>query len=69
MLVAHGVVPTLQHHADFGRVYAAYGGVFVVLSLLWRWGVDGKRPDSYDWIGAMVVAAGVALIFFAPRSH
>lgn len=44
VLVAYGVIPTLSH-ATFGRVYAAYGGVFVVMSLLWGWGVDGARPD------------------------
>jgi small multidrug resistance family-3 protein len=67
VLVAYGVIPTLQRHADFGRVYAAYGGVFVVMSLLWGWGVDGARPDRYDWLGAVIVSAGVAVIFFAPR--
>lgn len=68
ILVGYGVIPTLQRPASFGRVYAAYGGVFVVMSLLWGWGIDGKQPDRYDWIGAFVVAAGVAVIFFAPRS-
>ena len=53
--------------ADFGRVYAAYGGVFVIMSLLWGWAVDGHRPDNYDWLGAAVVAVGVAVIFFSPR--
>ena len=66
VLVLYGVIPTLQH-ANFGRVYAAYGGVFVIMSLLWGWGVDGDRPDRYDWLGAAIVAAGVALIYFAPR--
>lgn len=68
ILVGYGIIPTLQRHASFGRVYAAYGGVFVIMSLLWGWGIDGKQPDRYDWIGAVVVAAGVAVIFFAPRS-
>ena len=67
ILVAYGIIPTLQQSHDFGRIYAAYGGVFVVASLLWGWGIDGKRPDHYDWAGAAVVLAGVALIFFAPR--
>jgi len=66
VLVAYGVIPTLQH-SNFGRVYAAYGGVFVIMSLLWGWGLDGHRPDRFDWIGAAVVAAGVGVIFFAPR--
>jgi small multidrug resistance family-3 protein len=42
--------------------------VFVIMSLLWGWGVDGHAPDRFDWIGACLVAAGVAVIFFAPRS-
>jgi small multidrug resistance family-3 protein len=67
VLVLYGVIPTLQRSHQFGRIYAAYGGVFVVASLLWGWGVDGSRPDRYDAIGAAVVLAGVAIIYFAPR--
>jgi small multidrug resistance family-3 protein len=67
ILVVYGVIPTLQKSADFGRIYAAYGGVFVVASLLWGWGVDKSRPDRFDWAGAAVVLAGVAIIYFAPR--
>jgi small multidrug resistance family-3 protein len=66
-LVVYGVIPTLQRSHDFGRIYAAYGGVFVVASLLWGWGVDGMRPDSFDIVGAGVVLVGVAMIYFAPR--
>ncbi len=68
VLVIYGVIPTLQRSHDFGRIYAAYGGVFVVASLLWGWGVDHSRPDRFDVIGAAVVVAGVAIIYFAPRS-
>jgi small multidrug resistance family-3 protein len=68
ILVIYGVIPTLQRSHDFGRIYAAYGGVFVVASLLWGWGVDGSRPDRFDVIGAVVVLAGVGIIYFAPRS-
>ena len=68
ILVGYGIIPTLQSSADFGRIYAAYGGIFVVASLLWGWGVDGSRPDRYDAIGAAVVLVGVALIYFAPRT-
>src|ERR1019366_8245300 len=50
--VVYGVIPTFQPSADFGRVYAAYGGVFVIMSLLWGWSVDGHRPDNYDCRGA-----------------
>ena len=67
ILVVYGVIPTLQQSDDFGRIYAAYGGVFVIASLLWGWGIDGKQPDLYDWAGATVVAIGVAIIFFVPR--
>jgi small multidrug resistance family-3 protein len=67
VLVLYGVIPTLQQSHVFGRIYAAYGGIFVVASLLWGWGVDGTRPDRYDAIGAAVVLAGVAVIYFAPR--
>lgn len=67
ILVGYGVIPTLQRSSDFGRIYAAYGGVFVVASLLWGWGVDKVRPDRFDWAGAAVVLVGVAIIFFAPR--
>jgi small multidrug resistance family-3 protein len=67
ILILYGIIPTLQASGDFGRVYAAYGGVFVIMSLLWGWSVDGRRPDNYDWLGAAVVAAGVAVIFFSPR--
>ena len=72
ILVGYGIIPTLQRDASFGRIYAAYGGVFVVASLLWGWGMDGHRPDRFDWIGAaiVVVGVGVGVIFFSPRpSH
>lgn len=67
VLFLYGVVPTFQP-AHFGRVYAAYGGVFVVLSLLWGWRFDGNVPDRFDWIGAALCALGVATIMYAPRS-
>ncbi len=67
ILVVYGVIPTLQTSNDFGRVYAAYGGVFVIMSLLWGWAIDGHRPDNYDWLGAAIVAVGVAVIFFGPH--
>lgn len=68
VLVAYGVIPTLQEESSFGRVYAAYGGVFVVASLLWGWWVDGHRPDRWDVVGAVIVLLGVAVIFFVPRT-
>jgi small multidrug resistance family-3 protein len=67
ILVGYGVIPTLQRSDDFGRIYAAYGGVFVVASLLWGWGFNGMRPDRWDLTGAAVVLVGVGIIYFAPR--
>jgi small multidrug resistance family-3 protein len=67
ILALYGVIQTLQSSHDFGRIYAAYGGVFVVASLLWGWGIDGMRPDRCDAAGAAVVLVGVAIIYFAPR--
>ena len=66
ILGAYGVVATLQP-ANFGRTYAAYGGIFVALSLLWGWKVDKVRPDLYDIIGAIIILAGTVVIFYAPR--
>ncbi len=67
ILVLYGVVPTLQP-AHFGRVYAAYGGVFIVLSLLWGWQVDKIMPDKFDFIGGGVALFGVSIIMYWPRS-
>lgn len=67
LLFLYGVVPTLQP-AHFGRVYAAYGGVFVVLSLLWGWWIDGRAPDRADLAGAALCALGVAVIMYWPRA-
>jgi small multidrug resistance family-3 protein len=67
ILAAYGAVATLQT-ANFGRVYATYGGVFVVMSLLWGWKVDQFTPDRYDIIGAVVALVGVAIMFYAPRN-
>ena len=67
ILILYGIVPTLQPEGSFGRVYAAYGGVFIVLSLLWGWRVDGIAPDRFDIIGSATALAGVAVIMYAPR--
>ena len=53
--------------ATFGRAYAAYGGVFIVLSIAWGWAIDGLPPDAYDVVGAATCIVGVALIMYAPR--
>lgn len=63
----YGVVATLQPDANFGRILAAYGGVFIAGSLAWAMVLDGFRPDRYDIIGALLALAGVAVIMYAPR--
>ena len=72
MLCLYGVVPTFQPQTagteDFGRVYAAYGCWFIMLSLAWGWAVDGNRPDAGDGIGAGLAAVGAVVITFYPRS-
>lgn len=55
------------HPAAAGRVYAAYGGVYVSVAILWLWMVDAVRPTSYDWLGVAVCLMGMAIIMFAPR--
>lgn len=67
-LGAYGFVATLQPDAHFGRILAAYGGIFVAGSLLWGMALDGFRPDRFDVIGAMICLLGVAIIMYAPRS-
>ncbi|WP_166000130.1 YnfA family protein [Bacillus sp. Cs-700] len=65
-LVLYGVIATWQVYPDFGRVYAAYGGVFVVMSVLWGWGFDKKVPDLYDILGGAICLIGVAVMLL-PR--
>ena len=66
-LGAYGFVATFQDDPHFGRILAAYGGVFVVGPLLWGMVADGFRPDRYDLIGATLCLAGVGVIMYAPR--
>jgi small multidrug resistance family-3 protein len=61
-------VATFQPDPHFGRILAAYGGVFVAASLAWGMAVDGFRPDRYDLLGAALCLAGVAVIMYAPRT-
>ncbi|GIH66585.1 YnfA family protein [Microbispora siamensis] len=63
----YGLVATLQPDANFGRILAAYGGVFIAGSLAWGMLVDGFRPDRWDVVGALVCLAGVLIIMYAPR--
>jgi len=64
-LVGYGFVATLQPDANFGRVLAAYGGIFVIGSLLWGMALDGFRPDRFDIIGAALCLVGVGVIMYA----
>jgi small multidrug resistance family-3 protein len=64
----YGCVATLQPDPNFGRILAAYGGVFVAGSLLWGVVLDGFRPDRYDVVGALICLLGVAVIMYAPRA-
>ena len=63
----YGFVATLQDDPNFGRILAAYGGVFVAGSLAWGMVMDGFRPDRYDVTGALICLAGVAVIMYSPR--
>lgn len=56
------------HPTAAGRVYAAYGGVYVVVAILWLWAIDGIKPTGWDIVGASVALAGMAIIMFAPRN-
>ena len=66
ILILYGVIPTLQS-ANFGRVYAAYGGIFIVMATLWGWKIDGIVPDRFDLIGGTICLIGVFVIMYWPR--
>jgi small multidrug resistance family-3 protein len=66
-LGAYGFIATLQDDSNFGRILAAYGGIFVAGSLAWGIVADGFRPDRWDYLGAAICLVGVAVIMFAPR--
>ena len=66
ILFTYGIIPTLQP-SNFGRIYAAYGGFFIISSILWGMMVDKKRPDKFEIIGSIVAVLGAAIIFYAPR--
>ena len=67
VLVLYGVIPTLQP-AHFSRVYAAYGGIFIVLAMLWGAGVERVRPDRFDMIGGALCLGGAAIMMYWPRA-
>jgi small multidrug resistance family-3 protein len=68
VLFLYGIVPTFQP-SYFHRIYATYGGIFVVMSLLWGWVFDKTLPDTYDLIGALIILIGVSIIYYWPRKE
>lgn len=66
VLILYGVIPTFQQ-AHFGRVYSAYGGIFVIMSIFWGWIIDNIKPDRYDIIGGVICLIGVGMIMYWPR--
>lgn len=67
-LTAYGVIATFQPSLEFGRVFAAYGGIFIVGSILWGMAFEGFRPDRWDVVGGAVCLVGMAIIMYAPRT-
>jgi len=66
LLVLYGIIPTYQP-VHFGRAYAAYGGCFIALAILWGWAVDRISPDRYDILGGAICLLGVVVIMYSPR--
>ena len=64
ILFLYGIIATRQEFASFGKVYAAYGGVFIVLAVLWGWGIDHRRPDLSEWMGAAICLVGVTVMLW-----
>lgn len=68
VLVLYGFIPCAQPTDSFGRIYAVYGGFFIVMSFLFGWAVDGDRPDYGDIVGGMIALVGVLVVMLWPRS-
>jgi small multidrug resistance family-3 protein len=66
ILALYGYVMALQA-VSFGKAYAVYGGIFIVMALLWAWKIDHFKPDKFDLIGAGITLLGIAIILFMPR--
>jgi small multidrug resistance family-3 protein len=67
VLILYGIIPTFQP-AHFGRVYAAYGGIFIVMAMMWGWLIDKIQPDKFDIIGSLIALTGVGIIMYWPRT-
>jgi small multidrug resistance family-3 protein len=65
-LAIYGIVATFQPN-NFARTYAAYGGIFIIMTLIWAYKFDNFKPDKFDVIGAIIVFVGISIIFFAKR--
>ncbi|UOE52943.1 YnfA family protein [Mucilaginibacter sp. SMC90] len=68
ILAMYGVVATWQT-VSFGRAYAAYGGIFILMALIWAWKVDGFKPDRWDVIGSLIAVIGACIIIYMPRNQ
>ena len=66
ILFSYAIVMTLQPE-NFGKVYAAYGGIFVVSSIMWGYWIHNKNPDRFEIFGSIVVLIGIAIMFYFPR--
>lgn len=66
VLFLYGIIPTLQP-SNFGRVYAAYGGIFIISAVIWGLFMEKKKPDRFEVIGSLIAIAGAIIIFYAPR--
>lgn len=66
VLFVYGIIPTLQP-SSFGRVYAAYGGIFILSAVIWGMFIDRKKPDRYEVMGSLTAILGAIIIFYAPR--
>lgn len=64
VLFLYGILATRQEFASFGKVYAAYGGVFIIMAVFWGWGIDHRRPDLFEWIGAAICLVGVSVMMW-----
>jgi small multidrug resistance family-3 protein len=66
ILFIYGIIPTFQP-SHFGRVYAAYGGIFIISSIIWGFLIERKKPDRYEIIGSVVSVSGALIVFYSPR--